>query len=127
MPPKAQDVKKLMKELLLWLRKNSHTPPALVAGIAHFGINAIHPFYDANGRTARLITRWILKLYNYDLKGLYCLEKHYAMDLHAYYDLLGLHGIKSYEEGAEKNDCTEWLAYFLQGMKQSFLETIEKI
>jgi len=123
-PPNAQDVQKLMKEFLFWLQKNSHIPCALIAGIAHFGINAIHPFDDANGRTARLLTRWILKLYDYDLNGLYCLEKHYASDLNAYYDALGLHGKKTYDEGAQKSDCTDWLAYFLQGMKQSFAESI---
>ncbi len=126
MPPKAQDVTKLMQELLLWLKENKGTPVACLAGIVHFGINAIHPFHDGNGRTARLLTRWILKAHDYDLNGLYCLEKYYTKDLDSYYDALGLHGKKTYEKGAQKSDCTDWLAYFLRGMKQSFTEAVKQ-
>src|SRR3989344_1616091 len=53
--PKAKKVKKLMAELVAWIHesKRQDVHPAIVAGIVHQEIAAIHPFADGNGRTAR--------------------------------------------------------------------------
>ena len=60
----------------------------LKAGIAHYLHATVHPYYDGNGRTARLLTTLILHLGRHDLKGLYALEEYYARDLKAYYEAL---------------------------------------
>jgi Fic family protein len=51
-------------------------------------ITTIHPYYDGNGRTARLLTTRIPHLGGYDLKGLSSLEEYYARNLGAYYEAL---------------------------------------
>ena len=127
LPPKAKEVPMLMQSLVSWLSRKRKLPCPLIAGIAHFGINAIHPYYDGNGRSARLITRWILGLGGYDIHGLYCLERTYANDLLKYYDALSLHGIKEYSEGRKHGDITPWLEYFLESMADSYEFSLRRI
>lgn len=78
MLPEAKDVPRLMGNLVSWIRENDGLPCPIVAGIAHYQFATIHPYYDGNGRTSRLLTTFILHLGGYDLKGLYSLEEYYA-------------------------------------------------
>jgi Fic family protein len=55
-PPPPEDVPPMMKELAAWLRDESAVHPVLVAGIAQFQLVHIHPFFDGNGRTSRLLS-----------------------------------------------------------------------
>ena len=71
MPPEAKDVSGLMRNLVSWIKENEELPCPIVAGIAHYQFATIHPYYDGNGRTSRLLTTLILHLGGYDLKGLY--------------------------------------------------------
>ena len=77
MPPEAKDVPRLMKQLITWINHNDELPVPIHAGIAHYQYATIHPYYDGNGRTARLLTTRILHLGGYGLKGLYALEEYY--------------------------------------------------
>ena len=71
LPPEAKDVPLLMDTFVRWIKTQSSTPCPIIAGIAHYQFATIHPYYDGNGRTARLLTTLILHLNGYDLKGLY--------------------------------------------------------
>jgi len=64
LPPEANDVPRLMKALVAWLRASERRelPCPLRAGIAHYQFATIHPYYDGNGRTARLLTTLVLHL-----------------------------------------------------------------
>jgi Fic family protein len=64
--PDWQDVEKLMKELLLFLRKKDLHPVELVAK-AHYQFEMIHPFGDGNGRIGRLIMNHILWHHGYPM------------------------------------------------------------
>jgi len=81
MPPEAKDVPPLMKQLVRWLNRRDALPVPIRAAIAHYQFATIHPYYDGNGRTARLLTTLVLHLGRYDLKGLYALEEYYARGL----------------------------------------------
>jgi Fic family protein len=122
MPPEAQDVAKLMRELVAWLGKSQKQdlPCPLRAGIAHYQYATIHPYYDGNGRTARLLTTLILHLGGYDLKGLYSLEEYYARALGAYYEALTVGPSHNYYLGRAEADITRWVEYFCRGMAESF-------
>jgi Fic family protein len=87
MPPEAKDVPELMGDLVAWLRfsETAGLPCPVRAALAHYQFATIHPYYDGNGRTARLLTTLILHLGAYDLKGLYSLEEYYARNLPAYF------------------------------------------
>lgn len=58
MPPPAEQVPALVAELCDWV--NAQRPGVLVAVLAHLHLATIHPFGDANGRTARLLEFMLL-------------------------------------------------------------------
>jgi Fic family protein len=122
MPPEAKDVPKMMKELVVWIMKSERQslPCPLRAGIAHYQYATIHPYYDGNGRTARLLTTLLLHLGGYDLKGLYSLEEYYARKLGAYYEALTIGPSHNYYLGRAEADITPWVEYFCEGVAESF-------
>jgi Fic family protein len=120
MPPEAKDVGKLMAALAAWINQNMQLLCPIVASIAHYQLATIHPYYDGNGRTARLLTTFILHIGGYDLKSLYSLEEYYARNLGAYYEALSIGDSHNYYLGREKADITKWVEYFIEGMTVSF-------
>ena len=120
MPPEAKDVPILMKELVAWIPDQEELPAPLKAAIAHYQYATIHPYYDGNGRTARLLTTLILHQNGYDLMGLYSLEEYYARNLPAYYKALSLGPSHNYYLGRAETDITPWVSYFCAGVAESF-------
>jgi Fic family protein len=122
MPPTAKDVPILMKQLVDWIHQSEITeiPCPIRAAISHYQFATIHPYFDGNGRTARLLTTLILHLGGYDLKGIYSIEEYYARNLSAYYDALSVGPSHNYYEGRAKSDITKWVDYFCQGVADSF-------
>jgi cell filamentation protein, protein adenylyltransferase len=118
LPPEAKDVPALMSGLVAWVRqaREERLPPPLIAGLAHYQFVTIHPYYDGNGRTARLLATFLLHRDGYGLNGLYSLEERHARDLAAYYGSLAVHPHHNYYEGRDRADVTGWLEYFLEGL-----------
>ena len=81
LPPEFKDVPGLMRNLVSWIEENKNLPCPIVAVIAHCQFATIHPYYDGNGRTSRLLAILSMHLGSYDLKGLYYFEEHYARNL----------------------------------------------
>jgi Fic family protein len=127
MPPEAKDVPGLMHDLVAWVKDSEAQalPCPIRAGIAHYQFATIHPYYDGNGRTARLLTTLILHLSGYDLKGLYSLEEYYARNLGAYYEALTVGPSHNYYMGRAEADITQWVEYFIEGAADSF-ENVRK-
>ena len=120
-PPEAKDVPGLMAELVAWINQASADQPvAVIAGVAHYQFETIHPFYDGNGRAGRLLATWILHLGSYDLGKFYALEEFYANDLPGYYTALVTHPHHNFYFGRNTADITPWLEYFLKGMAEVF-------
>ncbi|MCF6318264.1 MAG: Fic family protein [Proteobacteria bacterium] len=123
MPPEAKDVPNLMSELISWINGQLHDgdlPVPMIAAIAHYQFATIHPYYDGNGRTARLLTNLVLHKSGYGLKGIYSLEEYYARNLQAYYQALSVGESHNYYFGRVESDITGWVAYFCGGMADSF-------
>ncbi len=123
MPPEFQDVPPLMADMFIWLQNQLDTedlPIPLVAALIHYQFATIHPYYDGNGRTARLLTTLILHQSGYGMKGIYSLEEYYARDLQAYYRALTVGESHNYYMGRGEADVTGFLTYFCQGMADSF-------
>ncbi|MFM7401396.1 MAG: Fic family protein, partial [Bacteroidota bacterium] len=126
--PEARDVPALMKELVAWVSGSEQAglPCPIRAGVAHYQFATIHPYYDGNGRTARLLTTLILHLGGYDLKGLYSLEEYYARNLGDYYEALTVGPGHNYYEGRAEADITKWVEYFCNGMADSFENVLQR-
>jgi len=59
-PPEAIAVPSLMKKMIEWYADNKKLHPMELASIIHHKLVNIHPFFDGNGRTARLVMNIIL-------------------------------------------------------------------
>jgi Fic family protein len=115
LPPEAADVPGLMAGLVDWVKRaeKENIPIPLIAGLAHYQFVTIHPYYDGNGRAARLLSTFLLQRGSYGLNGFFSLEEHHARNLDEYYGALAVHPHHNYYEGRADADLTGWLAYFV--------------
>jgi len=123
MPPESADVPGLMVDLVTWINKSiseDTLPIPLIAALSHYQFATIHPYYDGNGRTARLLTTLILHQCGYGLKGIYSLEEYYARNLGAYYEALDVGDSHNYYMGRVEADVTGFVEYFCRGMADAF-------
>lgn len=122
LPPEAKDVPSLMSALVAWARQAEEEllPVPILAGLAHYQFVTIHPYYDGNGRTARLLATFLLHRGGHGLQGLFSLEEHHARDLAAYYNSLAVHPHHNYYEGRAEADLTPWLRNFLDTLAGAF-------
>jgi Fic family protein len=109
-----------MAQLVQWINRKDDLPVPIKGAIAHYQYATIHPYYDGNGRTARLLTTLVLHLRGYGLKGLYALEEYYARNLQDYYEALAVGPSHNYHLGRAEADITKWIGYFVEGMAVSF-------
>jgi Fic family protein len=127
MPPESKDVAGLMRNLVSWIKENDELPCPIIAGITHYQFATIHPYYDGNGRTSRLLTTLILHLGGYDLKGLYSLEEYYSKNLLGYYRAISVGDSHNYYFGRSESDITDWIEYFTEGMVFAFEKVVAQM
>ncbi|MCX6676676.1 MAG: Fic family protein [Methanothrix sp.] len=122
LPPEAKDVPDLMASLVHWANEaeRSGLPAPIISGLVHYQFVTVHPYYDGNGRTARLLATFILHKGGYDLGGFFSLEEHYALDLPGYYRALTVHPHHNYYFGRSEADLTAWLEYFISTLAEVF-------
>ncbi len=123
MPPEAKDVPKLMRELVAWVNRElakDELPVPVIVALAHHQFATIHPYFDGNGRTARLLTTLILHRHEYGLNGIYSLEEHYAANLAGYYAGLAVGPSHNYYLGRAEADVSSFVEYFCVGMADAF-------
>ena len=97
----------------------SHLDPLVKMAIIHHQFESIHPFYDGNGRTGRilnvlyLVTKGLLNI------PILYLSKYIISDKSSYYNLL--------TKVRESGEWEDWLLYMIKGVEKTSLETIETI
>jgi Fic family protein len=114
-PPPALDVPIMMKELVDWLNHTGEMHPVLVGGVAQFQLVHIHPFWDGNGRTSRLLSTLCLYRAGYDFKRLFTISEYYDRDRPSFY-----RAIQSVRESGM--DMTGWLEYYVEGLTTQLAE-----
>lgn len=94
-------------------------PPLLIRiGLLHYQFEAIHPFRDGNGRVGRLLIPLLLVSHGRLHAPLLYLSSYFERNREAYYDLLL--GV------SQRGHWTEWLDFFLKGMIESSIESVDK-
>lgn len=106
----AARIKFALEELYNWLNTKKEFHPLIRAGILHHQFAYIHPFFDGNGRLARILTVYFLLLAKYEVVKFFILDDYYDIDRQEYSDML---------HSADSGDETRWLEYFLQGIAYS--------
>lgn len=99
--------------------ESSDLDPLTKMAIIHFQFESIHPFYDGNGRTGRIIN--VLYLVMNDLLNLpiLYLSKFIIENKREYYKLL--------QTVRKNNNWEEWLLYMIEAVENIAKETIIQI
>lgn len=88
-PPKCiEDIEYLIQAWVEWLNNPSiiNQPVVIRACLAHYYFELIHPFWDGNGRTGRLIEMFILEQSGYRFSSS-AIWKYYQENIHEYFAL----------------------------------------
>lgn len=121
-PPQDYDtIVDLMQNLEVFINDDtiSDFDPLVKLAIIHHQFESIHPFYDGNGRTGRIINILYLVTQNLlDLPILY-LSRHIIQHKADYYQHL--------QHVRETQHWEPWLLFMLQGIEQTAVQTISLI
>ncbi len=90
--------------------------PLVKMAIIHFQFESIHPFYDGNGRTGRIINILYMILGGLQKLPILYLSSHIIRNKADYYRLI---------QGVRENaDWENWLSYMITGVENTARETI---
>jgi Fic family protein len=122
-PPKClEDVNILMEAFISWANCEAvmGLPPLLRAPLLHFYFELIHPFWDGNGRTGRVLEALTLQCARYKYAP-YAISKFYLNHIDEYFSLFN----KCRKLALKKEDFpnTEFVKFHLDG----FLSTINRL
>ena len=113
-PPEYIDIPGLLDELVEYVN-TTDDHPLIVAAIVHYQLVTIHPFEDGNGRTARLLSGYVLDINGYGFNGIGSLEEYFAYDIQEYYDSIQMGLPAHYYYGRNDPPNPEiWINYFLR-------------
>ena len=113
-PPEYSEVSELLDELVNYVN-TTDDHPLIVAAVVHYQLVTIHPFEDGNGRTARLLSGYILDLNGYGFNGVGSLEEYFAYDIEEYYESIQMGLPALYYSGRNDPPHSEiWFNYFLR-------------
>ena len=122
MPPQNHnDIQELMDNLEQYINNPEidDNDPLVKMALIHYQFESIHPFYDGNGRTGRIINILYLMLTGLlDLPVLY-LSSYIIRTKEDYYRLLN--EVRTHEV------WEEWVLYMLEGIEQTALQSIKLI
>ncbi len=121
-PPQEHDrIVKLMSDLDNFINKPARLAidPLVKMAIIHYQFESIHPFYDGNGRTGRILN--ILYLLANDLLNLpvLYLSRFIIQNKSDYYRLL--------QAVREQGVWEEWILFMLEGVSSTSRQTIDLI
>ena len=120
-PQNHEEIVQYMNNLEKFINDNSisNLDPLIKMAIIHHQFESIHPFYDGNGRTGRIINvLYLVKERLLDMPILY-LSRYINNTKNTYYNLL--------QKVREENKWEEWVLYILEGVEQTSQHTLHII
>ena len=118
-PQDYETIKNLLTNLENYINEPNDIDPLVNMAIIHHQFESIHPFYDGNGRTGRIINILYLILKDLlDIPVLY-LSRYIITHKTDYYRLL--------QEVRTEDKWEERILYMLEAVEQTSLETVELI
>jgi Fic family protein len=120
-PQDPAEIQELMTNLEQFINdpELSDYDPLVKMAIIHYQFESIHPFYDGNGRTGRILNILYLILTGLQKLPILYLSNHIIQNKADYYRLL--QGVR------EKGDWESWISYMIRGVEHTAKETIQLI
>lgn len=116
-PYGEEEILYLMSNLERYINEDYDNVDSLIKlAVIHYQLESIHPFYDGNGRTGRIVNVLYLVLKELLDSPILYLSKYIIRNKSAYYRLL--------QEVRTNNNWEEWILYILDGIEQTSEETL---
>ena len=106
-------------ETLLGIFNDKDLPVLISTALCHYLFAYIHPFYDGNGRTGRIVNiLYLILKHHLDVPILY-LSSYIIKNKNSYYKLL---------QNVRVNEAWEdWIIFILKGIEETAADTIQKV
>ena len=114
-PQEYQKIEELLINLELYINEPNDLDPLVNMAIIHYQFETIHPFYDGNGRTGRIINILYLVLQELLEMPILYLSNYIIKNKSDYYRLL--------QEVRTEEKWEEWILYMLDGVEKTSIET----
>ena len=120
-PPEGENIlRNLLSNLEHYINSNDGlTDPLIKLAVMHYQFESIHPFYDGNGRTGRILNVLYLVLNELIDSPILYLSKYIIQNKNDYYRLL--------QEIRTQDAWHEWILYILTGIEQTSKDTLSLI
>lgn len=120
-PQDYEEIIQLMANLELYINDSEiqNYDPLIKMAIIHFQFESIHPFYDGNGRTGRIINILYLILEKLQTIPILYLSNYIIKNKADYYRLLQI--------VRDEKRWEDWVLFMIKGVEQTSKETIELI
>lgn len=120
MPPEGEAlIRNLLKNLEDFIHAENGIDELVRLAVMHYQFEAIHPFYDGNGRTGRILNiLYLVEKGLLDTPILY-LSKYIISNKNEYY--------KKLRAITENQEWEDWILYILKGIEETAIYTINKI
>lgn len=118
-PPPANEIPRLMSNWEKYVHSGNEIDPLIMAGVAHYQFEAIHPFLDGNGRIGRILIPVLLYENGLLKYPSFFISKFFEENRPDYYRFLN--NVSSH------GDWVGWLRFFLRGILETSNDSCEMI
>lgn len=115
-PPSPETIPQYMSALELFINTEHKLDPLVCMALIHHQFETIHPFYDGNGRTGRIINILYLVLYGLLDTPILYLSRYINHTKADYYHFL--------QQTRDTGDWEHWLIYMLKAVSYTAKHTI---
>jgi Fic family protein len=114
-PGEERIIVTLLSNLEKYINTDDEIDPLIKMAIIHYQFESIHPFYDGNGRTGRIINVLYLVLKDLISTPILYLSSYIIKNKNDYYRLL--------QKVRDDNDWESWILYILKAVEYTSIET----
>jgi len=117
-PPETEnEIRGLLGNLENYVNSEDEIDDLIKLAVVHYQFESIHPFYDGNGRTGRIINILFLVLKDLLDSPILYLSKYIMENKQEYYKLL--------QSVQSEGDWESWVIYILKGISVMSVESLE--
>ncbi len=119
-PAGEKEIRDLLTNLEKYINEDiDDTDPLVKLAVVHYQFESIHPFYDGNGRSGRIINVLYLVLKKLLDSPILYLSRYIIRNKDQYYRLL--------QEVRTKENWEEWIIYILNAIENTAEETLQLV